>query len=964
MIQPKISWPQAKYIATDLVRRKASADLDSFTQTLQDARVDLNPHQVESALFAFRSPLSGGALLADEVGLGKTIEAGIILSQKWAERKRRLLIIAPANLRKQWVEELEEKFYLPAFILEKKVMSRILEQKTKVNPFEADSIIVCSYDFARRQERYLRLAQLDLVVIDEAHRLRNVYRPDNQTGNILRNALLGKKKILLTATPLQNSLLELYGLTSFIDEYTFGDLKSFKSRYSGTLSETDFAQLKKRLDPICHRTLRRQVLEYIRYTSRIPMLHEFYPSTEETELYNLVTEFLSRNRLISIRSSQRTLTTLVLRKLLASSTFAIGGTLQTIIDRIDTKVEPEESATAFEDYEDWDNMIDEIPDADENWRKQQEPLSPEDLKLLEEERGWLQRCRELAETISSNSKAEQLLVALESGFTKLAELGANRKALIFTESRRTQEFLYRLLSERGYQGEVMTFSGTNNDARSNKILKSWREANKDTGLVTGVKDADMRAALVDEFRHRATIMIATEAAAEGINLQFCSLVVNYDLPWNPQRIEQRIGRCHRYGQKHDVVVINFLNKTNAADRRVYELLDEKFQLFNGIFGASDEVLGSISSGTDFEQRIAHIYQNCRSEEEIQTAFDQLKEELSSQIDKRMQQTRTSLLENFDDEVRARLRDSENNSLRLLRSYEERLWMLTQYVLRKKATFSATDYSFELQAPIQGVSMMGTYHMLETSGDKRVFDEGQEGQIYRANHPLAQYVIQEAKQIETTSKDLMIIDYSHSGKRISPLADLVGKEGYLSADLLSVKTAETIDHWAVAMTTHEGEVLPSEVVEHIWTLPSIVELTDSEIPVRILKLMEQIKEGVVKTTTEQAKQDALQLFDEQVEKLDSWAEDMKLGLEREITELSQTIRLMKNEARRTDSIEARLAAQQEIKKKEGLLKQKRIDLFSEQDRIEEQKDQLTDNLESLLALSTERQNLFTLRWRII
>ena len=226
-------------------------------------RQDLNPHQIESALFAFRSPLSGGAILADEVGLGKTIEAGIILSQKWAERKRRLVIIAPANLRKQWVEELEDKFYLPAFILDKKVMTQFLAKKDGVNPFETDQIVVCSYDFARRQERYLRLAQLDLVVLDEAHRLRNVYRPDNQTGNILRSALAEKKKILLTATPLQNSLLELYGLTSFIDEYAFGDLKSFKSRYSGNLSEIDFAHLRNRLAPLCHRTLRRQVLSLI-----------------------------------------------------------------------------------------------------------------------------------------------------------------------------------------------------------------------------------------------------------------------------------------------------------------------------------------------------------------------------------------------------------------------------------------------------------------------------------------------------------------------------------------------------------------------------------------------------------------------------------------------------------------------------------------------------------------------------
>lgn len=965
MKQPKISWPQAKYIATDLVRRRASSDLDSFTQTLQDARVDLNPHQIESALFAFRSPLSGGAILADEVGLGKTIEAGIILSQKWAERKRRLVIIAPANLRKQWVEELEDKFYLPAFILDKKVMTQFLAKKDGVNPFETDRIVVCSYDFARRQERYLRLAQLDLVVLDEAHRLRNVYRPDNQTGNILRSALAEKKKILLTATPLQNSLLELYGLTSFIDEYAFGDLKSFKSRYSGNLSEIDFAHLRNRLAPLCHRTLRRQVLEYIRYTSRIPMLHEFYPSAEETELYNLVTEFLQRDHLVSIRSSQRTLTTLVLRKLLASSSYAIGGTLQTIIQRIDSQMAAEDNSLEFADYENWDDMIDEIPEIEEAWEKRENSISPTELELLGEERAWLQRCLDLAERISSNSKAEQLLIALESGFKKLSELGANRKALIFTESRRTQEFLFRLLSERGYEGQVMTFSGMNNDTRSSEILRKWKEANKDTGLVTGVKEADMRAALVDEFRNHATIMIATEAAAEGINLQFCSLVVNYDLPWNPQRIEQRIGRCHRYGQRHDVVVINFLNKSNAADRRVYELLDEKFRLFDGVFGASDEVLGSISSGTDFEQRIAHIYQTCRTEDEIQTAFDQLKAELSPEIDERMQQTRTALLENFDDEVRARLRDSEDNSRRLLRRYEERLWMLTQYVLRKKATFSSSNYSFLLQEAINGISHTGPYYMLDTSNEiKKSESKQQGGELYRANHPLAQYVITAAKNIEVTPNDTLILDYSNSGKRITPLAELVGLEGYISVDLLSMETAETIDYWAVAMITKQGDVIEPELIEHIWSIPSSVELTDTIFPEKVVAQLEQIKNSQINEITQQTKKEALNLFDEQVDKLDTWAEDMKLGLEREIQDLNKTIRLMKSEARRADSIEARLAAQREIKASEALLKRKRADLFAEHDRIEEQKDQLTDNLEQLLSLRSEKQNLFTLRWKMV
>ena len=135
--------------------------------------------------------------------------------------------------------------------------------------------------------------------------------------------------------------------------------------------------------------------------------------------------------------------------------------------------------------------------------------------------------------------------------------------------------------------------------------------------------ADMKAAVVEAFRTDACILIGTEAAAEGINLQFCSLLVNYDLPWNPQRIEQRIGRCHRYGQKCDVVVVNFVNKANEADRRVYELLEQKFQLFSGVFGSSDEVLGAIESGVDFEKRIAEIYQTCKTTEEIRAAFDQV-----------------------------------------------------------------------------------------------------------------------------------------------------------------------------------------------------------------------------------------------------------------------------------------------------------------------------------------------------
>src|SRR5207249_5353933 len=231
--------------------------------------------------------------------------------------------------------------------------------------------------------------------------------------------------------------------------------------------------------------------------------------------------------------------------------------------------------------------------------------------------------------------------------------------------------------------KVMRFNGTNTDPFSRGIYQRWLAKHAGTDRVTASPSADLRAALVDHFRDEATIMIATESAAEGINLQFCNLVVNYDLPWNPQRIEQRIGRCHRYGQKFDVVVVNFLNKKNAADQRVYQLLDQKFRLFDGVFGASDEVLGTIESGVDFEKRIVAIYQKCRSPEQISFEFDQLQQELESEIDDKRREAREQLLNNFDQEVVEKVRVVSGD---YLDRFEEWLWQATRFYLAPYARF--------------------------------------------------------------------------------------------------------------------------------------------------------------------------------------------------------------------------------------------------------------------------------------
>ena len=319
---------QSQYYAWQLTRRAAGDSLESLGSTLVDSQVDLNPHQVEAALFACRNPLSRGVILADEVGLGKTIEAGLVISQRWAERRRKVLIIVPANLRKQWHQELQDKFGLQGLILEAKNYNAIRKQASH-NPFlMASGPVICSYQFAKSKAADIRDIPWDLVVLDEAHRLRNVYKTSNVIAKALKEALsLVHSKVLLTATPLQNSLLELYGLVSFIDDRVFGDIESFRAQFTSQGRDQALGSLRERLAPLCKRTLRKQVQPYVSYTARKAIVQEFKPSSEEQALSALVADYLRRPNLNALPAGQRQLISLVLWKLLASSTHAIAGAL-------------------------------------------------------------------------------------------------------------------------------------------------------------------------------------------------------------------------------------------------------------------------------------------------------------------------------------------------------------------------------------------------------------------------------------------------------------------------------------------------------------------------------------------------------------------------------------------------------------------------------------------------------------
>jgi superfamily II DNA/RNA helicase len=943
----------AKLFAHELSRRHSVADAAKLAGTLLDAQVDLNPHQVEAALFAFKSPLSKGAVLADEVGLGKTIEAGLVVAQKWTEGRRRILIITPANLRKQWSQEIEEKFFLPTLILEARNYNRMKKEGVR-QPFEQKALVICSLQFAARHAEELMVLPWDLVVIDEAHRLRNVYRPDNRIGKALKGALANAPKVLLTATPLQNSLMELYGLVSLIDDYAFGDAKSFRAQYARLAGDELFDELKSRLKPICHRTLRRQVLEYIRYTNRIPITQEFVPTQAEQSLYDLVSEYLRRPSLQALPSSQRSLMTLILRKLLASSTFAIAGALDSLARKLERELRDDKNQRdkleqeIADDYEQFEEVADEWGDED----RQPELLTAEDIAAIEREIADLRTFRNLAISISENAKGQALLQALRAGFAKALQLGGAEKAIIFTESRRTQEYLVRLLCANGYESKFVLFNGSNADPQSKAIYEAWVERHKGTDRVTGSRSADMRAALVEHFREKAAIMIATEAAAEGINLQFCSMVVNYDLPWNPQRIEQRIGRCHRYGQRYDVVVVNFLNKNNAVDQRVHELLAEKFKLFSGVFGASDEVLGAIESGVEFEKRIVSIYQNCRTLEEIEAGFERLRAEMEVNITVTMEDTRRKLLENFDAEVHDRLKINMSQSKEYLDRYAWMLWAVTKHELAKDGKFDDDYWTFTLKSVPDGIeATAGSYFMAR---------QGIDGHRYRLGHPLAQHILSAASSRKLNGAEV-IFDYTAWPQTAVAVEPLVGKAGTLVAHKLSVRGADDQDHIILAAMTDEGVRLDPKAAMRLFELPARKNgaVTDLTPPAAVRDMVERQRKVVLDELA--VRQSAW--FDEEMAKLDNWAEDKRAGLKAELRELDEQVKLLKKEIRLIGNLPDKLTLQRQARAFET----KRDEAWRAYDaaakEVEVQKDNLLDQVEQRLGQNVSDEELFAIRFQV-
>lgn len=637
---------------------------ESPFKCLLNADIEPNPHQVNAFCAAIQALKTGGIILADEVGLGKTIEAGLVLNYVLDNGAKKVLIALPATLRKQWEVELSEKFGHQAVILDRYTVEHDsadvrghLENNAEI------SIVITSYDYSSKLMKRFPHVKWDFLIIDEAHNLRNVFHGTKRAKN-LYDLTHGIPKILLTATPLQNSLTDLHGLVSFIDPRIFGSEKVFNRRF---VDGGDYEELKQELQPVLYRTLRRDVGKYMAFSKRTCITVDFHLSKEEKELYDVTNDFLRRDPLYSIPNANRGLIILVIRKLLASSSFALIDTFEVLENRLEKLYEGTKSAYAQEGFDlFWDFVEDEIDEdgftecIDEETEEKKQAIHAE-LKIV-------RHILEMARAIKTNAKIIALKEALQSAFDHQTSEGLDQKAVVFTESKRTQKHIAAELRKSGYSEEdILLFNGDFDDAMTKEIFHAWQV--KNFGKTNYGRSVEYKHAIVDYFKDHAKVLIVTDAGSEGLNLQFCNTIINYDLPWNPQKIEQRIGRCHRYGQTHDVVAINLLNTDNEADRRVYEILSKKFELFEGVFGASDVALGALESGVSFEKRILDIYQNCRNITAVRKAFAALNRQLDAKKNAHAAELRSILLTESRDAKGAALEKTKADIDKYLRDVE-------------------------------------------------------------------------------------------------------------------------------------------------------------------------------------------------------------------------------------------------------------------------------------------------------
>jgi SNF2 family DNA or RNA helicase len=517
--------------------------LEELNSYWHNQNIEPYAHQVKTAIKVIHE-MGGKALLADEVGLGKTFEVGLIIKE-YLHLKfvKKVLILTPASLTKQWKAELWEKFGLTSII------------SNETYHWHSQDIVIGSIDRAKRPEHQGIILEepYDLVVVDEAHKLKN-----NKTANWqLINSIEKKFLLLLTATPIQNDLKELYNLISLFGNEHLGSYRSFQTNF---VIDKRTPKNPEKLQAVLSHVMIRNTKEDLdfEWPKRKVHLLPVELAEDERKLYDGITSYIKEKYFEHLTMKKSILSLITLQKEVCSSSFAVRETLNKMLE-----------GRTYQD---------------------------QNLAYL-----W-----QLAQDIINNRKTETLINLIK---------GISDKVLIFTEYLPTQAYITQRLENENFK--VCIFNGQMNINEKERAQQC--------------------------FKNDHQVMVCTESGGEGLNLQHCNIIVNYDLPWNPMRVEQRIGRVHRLGQKRDVLVFNF-STFDTIEEYIVNLLHEKINMFEQVIGSLEVIIQSLDKKKKtFESQFIDIFVKSNSKEELQNQFNNLGYQLKGALNSYINQPITNLL---------------------------------------------------------------------------------------------------------------------------------------------------------------------------------------------------------------------------------------------------------------------------------------------------------------------------------
>ena len=539
--------------AFDILSKIKKSKLSVTSSIKSNKEIELYDHQIYAAV-KVKNECGGSAILADEVGLGKTIEAGIILKEFLISGlAKSVLILVPPSLMYQWQDELQSKFDLN-FVKQR-------DDRRFKDPASHELLIMShSSAVSPIQANLLKKRDWDMIIVDEAHSMKN---SETHKHKLLKE-LPRKFTLFLTATPIENNLRELYNLVELIKPGTFGTLNEFKNRYADDPQMRSINlffkdELQHILSKIIIRTTRQQVKKYIKFTDRIPHTKILKPTDDERELYEKVTKIIQEK----YAEGYPVFYLMIIQRLTSSSTVAAKRALYLMKKR------------EYVDETEYNELM------------------------------------KIANRIEIDTKAIELL--------DIVRQQKNAKFLIFVEWRSTQDYLAELLTKSGYS--VTLFNG-------------------DMNLVERDESRE-------RFRGEIQIMISTSAGGYGMNFQFCSNVVNYDLPWNPMKIEQRVGRVHRIGQKNDINIYNVAYE-KTIDAFILTLLYTKVKLFKESLGHLDLIFGDITDESS-ESSVFKEYMSAKDEKEAEKRLSAIGENWKDRrenLANAVEEFNTGVLNNF------------------------------------------------------------------------------------------------------------------------------------------------------------------------------------------------------------------------------------------------------------------------------------------------------------------------------